>query len=389
MIADLHAHYAMHLVPEAPGTVQLAATARGRPRLPDRVRALLVGIASRFANYQSFESGPRVTLSSLREGGVGVVLSVLYSPFDEMDVEQPYGAPPEGDYIDSVIAQADLVELNLEEKHGGTAAIARNAGEVDAALAAGKVAFVHCVEGGFHLGPAPEAVDAAVTRLARRGVAYITIAHLFWRSVATNAPAIPFLPDWLYRLVFPQPDDGLSDLGVAAVRAMVRERVLIDLAHMSSAALDETLTLLDELDPERKVPVVATHAGYRFGKQEYMLDSAAIERIAARQGVVGLIFAEHQILDGLRRRHTKSFDDSFEVLGRHIDRIAEITGSHEHVAIGSDLDGFIKPTLAGLQTMGDMKPLEQALIARYGAADAVLLASGNALRLLRTGWGGA
>jgi microsomal dipeptidase-like Zn-dependent dipeptidase len=389
MIADLHAHYAMHLVPEAPGTVQLAATARGRPRLRDRVRALLVGIASRFANYRSFESGPRVTLSSLREGGVGVVLSVLYSPFDEMDLDQPYGAPPEADYVDSLIAQANLVELNLEEKHGGTAAIARNSGEVDAALAAGKIAFVHCVEGGFHLGPTPEAVDDAVNRLARRGVAYVTVAHLFWRSVATNAPAIPFLPDWLYRFVFPQPDDGLSELGVAAVRAMVRERILIDLAHMSSAALDETLTLLDELDPERKVPVVATHAGYRFGKQEYMLDSAAIERIAARQGVVGLIFADHQILDGLRRRHTESFDDSFEILARHIDRIAEITGSHRHTAIGSDLDGFIKPTLAGLQTMADMKPLGQALTARYGAADAELLASGNALRLLRAGWGGA
>jgi microsomal dipeptidase-like Zn-dependent dipeptidase len=389
VIADLHAHYAMHLVPEAPGTVELASTARGRPRLRDRIRALLVGIASRFANYQSFESGPRVTLSSLQAGGVGVVLSVLYSPFDEMDFEHPYGAPPDADYIDSLIAQADLVELNLEEKHGATAAIARNAGEIDAAHAAGRIAFVHCVEGGFHLGPTPEAVDAAVTRLAGRGVAYITVAHLFWRSVATNAPAIPFLPDWLYRLVFPQPDDGLSELGAAAVRAMVRERVLIDLSHMSSRALDETLTLLDELDPERKVPVLATHAGFRFGKQEYMLDAAAIERIAAREGVVGLIFAEHQVLDGLGKRHTKSFDESFDVLGRHIDRIAEITGSHRHVAIGSDLDGFIKPTLAGLQTMADMKPLEQALIARYGDADAELIASGNALRNLRTGWGPA
>jgi microsomal dipeptidase-like Zn-dependent dipeptidase len=152
-------------------------------------------------------------------------------------------------------------------------------------------------------------------------------------------------------------------------------------------ALDETLTLLDELDPEQKAPVVATHAGYRFGKQEYMLDEAAIERIAARQGVVGLIFAEHQILDGLRRRGTKTFDDSFEVLGRHIDRMREITGSHTHSAIGSDLDGFIKPVLAGLQTEADMKPLEQALIARYGTADAKQIASGNALRVLRAGWG--
>jgi microsomal dipeptidase-like Zn-dependent dipeptidase len=387
MIADLHAHYTMHLVPDVPGTVELAATARGRDRLRDKLRALLIGIASRFANYQSFESGPRVTISSLREGGVGVVFSVLYSPFDEMDLEEPYGAPPESDYIDSVIAQADLVELNLEEKHSGTAAVVRSPAEIDTALAAGKVAFLHCVEGGFHLGSTPETVDDAVKRLAVRGVAYVTLAHLFWRQVATNAPAIPFLPTWLYRLAFPQPDDGLSDLGVAAVRAMVREGILIDVAHMSERALDATLALLDEIDPAGSVPVIATHAGYRFGRQEYMLDDTAIERIAERDGVIGLIFAEHQILDGLGRRRTKSFDESIDVLCRHIDRIAEITGSHRHAAIGSDLDGFIKPTLAGLQTMADMAPLERALVERYGEADAQLITSANALRVLRAGWG--
>ena len=95
MIADLHAHYAMHLVPDAAGTVEVAARARGRRGLRDRWRALVVGVASRFANYQSFDSGPRVTLSSLREGGVGVLLSVLYSPFDEMDLKRPYGSPPD------------------------------------------------------------------------------------------------------------------------------------------------------------------------------------------------------------------------------------------------------------------------------------------------------
>jgi microsomal dipeptidase-like Zn-dependent dipeptidase len=387
MIGDLHAHYAMHLVPEADGTVEHAARARGRDRLRDKLRAVLIGIASRFANYQSYESGPRVTISSLREGGVGVVLSVLYSPFDEMDLERHYGAPPDTDYIDSLIAQADLVELNLEEKHGSTAALARNVAEVEAAHAAGKIAFVHAVEGGFHLGPTPADVDRNVERLADRGVAYITLAHLFWRQVATNAPAIPFLPTWLYTLVFPQPERGLSELGAAAVRAMVRRRVLIDVAHMSSRALDETLRVLDEIDPERKVPVIATHAGFRFGRQEYMLDTDAIGRIAARGGVIGLIFAEHQILDGLQRRGTKTFEESFEILCRHIDRIREITGSHGHAAIGSDLDGFIKPTLAGLQTMADMKPLERALIDRYGEADAELITSGNALRVLRAGWG--
>ena len=53
---------------------------------------------------------------------------------------------------------------------------------------------MHCIEGGFHLGATPEEVTAHVHELADRGVAYITLAHLFWRRVATNAPALPFLP---------------------------------------------------------------------------------------------------------------------------------------------------------------------------------------------------
>jgi hypothetical protein len=42
----------------------------GRARLRDCVRALLVGFASRFINYRSLWSGPRVTVDSLRKGEV-------------------------------------------------------------------------------------------------------------------------------------------------------------------------------------------------------------------------------------------------------------------------------------------------------------------------------
>jgi microsomal dipeptidase-like Zn-dependent dipeptidase len=388
VIADLHAHYAMHLVPRAKGTVEVASTAKGRNRLRDRLRARLVGFASRFANYQSFEAGPRVTVELLRKGGVGVVYSVLYSPFDELDLGEKYGAPPRHGYLDSLTAQADLVEFDLRENHASEAVLVRSAREIDAARGQGKVAFVHCVEGGFPLGATQDEVERGVERLARRGVAYITLAHLFWRRIATNAPAIPFLPDWLYRLVFPQPEEGLTDLGRAAVAAMCRERVLIDVSHMSERALEDTFALLDEIDPDRRVPVISSHAGARFGGQEYQHSEAAIRRIGERDGLIGLILAEHQILDGLRE-DPDSLEGSVTVLARHIDRIREITGSHRHVAIGSDLDGFIKPTLPGLQTMADMAPLEEALAERYGSDDAALICSDNALRMLREYWGGA
>jgi microsomal dipeptidase-like Zn-dependent dipeptidase len=205
--------------------------------------------------------------------------------------------------------------------------------------------------------------------------------------VATNAPALPFLADPLYHRLFPQPkDEGLTERGVAAVRALVQNRVLIDISHMRPDAIAETFRLLDdELDPDRQVPVIASHAGYRFGKQHYMLDEPTVLQIKQRGGVIGLIMAQHQLNDGVRRARTNGLDESLEVIYRHIDQIARITGDHRHVALGTDFDGFIKPTMGGLENMAALKDLEQALRARY-TDDAELITSANALRVLRQLW---
>jgi len=390
VIADLHAHYPMHLLPDEKGSpIDAITTARGRRRLRDVVRAWLVGIASRFGNYRSFLSGPRVTVDSMTAGGVGVALSVLYAFFDEADLGKPYGSPGAPGYLDDVLEQMDTVEENIATRHAGKAAVAHTPAELEAALSAGKVALVHALEGGFHLGATPDEVDAAVTKLAARGLAYVTLAHLFFRDVATNANAIPFLPDRLYNFLFPQPDEGLTDLGRAAARAMVREHVLIDASHMGERSVTDLIALLDELDPAREIPLFASHAGFRFGKQEYMYAEDTVRSFAARDGVIGLIFAQHQLLDGLKPSTTKTFDQSFEAICKHVDRIAEIAGSHRAVAIGTDFDGFIKPTLGGIETSADLAKLDAALHERYGAEIANRVTNGNALRLLRGYWRGA
>jgi microsomal dipeptidase-like Zn-dependent dipeptidase len=397
MIVDLHAHYAMHLVPGRPvGVWRLLRSSSGRRRLRARARALLTGVASLFLNYRSPWAGPRVRMEYLRQGGVGVALSVVLSAIDEADVSR--GTRPRSDYLDAATDQMALVAGHVAEKHAGQAAIARSPQELRAALAGGRLGLVHCVEGGFHLGPDPRAVRQAVEQLAELGVAYITLAHLIWREVATNAPGFePYVSDDAYRMLFPQPATGLSELGEAAIEAMVAHRVLVDLTHMSRQALDETFALLDRLDPDRRVPVLATHSGYRFGDQEYLLDESTVKRIAERDGLVGLIFAATKLRDGLvrparhrlrPRRRSARFEESFDVFARHVDRIGEITGSHRHTAIGSDLDGFIKPTLPGFDDMRDMAVLERALHRRYGADDATAICSGNALRVLTASWRG-
>lgn len=388
MIVDLHAHYPMHVVPlsrERPEELLLSTA--GRARLLDRIRASAIHLVGRFANYGSFESGPRVTIPRLHAGGVKVAVSVLYSFWDELDWPPPKGAnsPPDDRYFSRLVRQLEEVEAELELNHRQEATIARTPAELEAALATEKTVLVHSLEGAFHLGRTPERIAANVRELAGRGVAYVTIGHLFNRGVAEVANAIPFLPDWGWRLFFAQPQQPLHEPGRETIRACLDERVLVDLCHMSEHAMDATFSLLDRLDPQRDVPVVATHAGYRFGHQQYMPAERHVRAIAARGGVIGLIFAEHQLSDGLGG-HSNSRQESMGRIFRHVDRICETTGSHDHVGIGTDFDGFIKPTLAGFDDASSLAGLEDALRERYGTENAEKICSGNALRLLRSYW---
>ena len=112
-----------------------------------------------------------------------------------------------------------------------------------------------------------------------------------------------------------------------------------------------------------------------------------IKEVAARDGVIGLILCDHHMIDGVRRKQTEKFEDSLEVLFAHIDHLRKVTGSFRNIGIGSDLDGYIKPALAGLGHMGEMTKLQDALVEKYGAADAEAICSGNALRVLESYWG--
>lgn len=391
MLADLHVHYPMRVVEERAGakpgtTVRLMGTARGRSRPGDKVRALVLRLATRLLSDKDFWSGYRVTVPYLREGGVGVVFSTLYSPFDEMDLGKPYASPPASAYFTRLLQDLKSVEDEVAGYDNSVIRVVHDRQELEECITDGATALVHAVEGGFHLGDGVDEIKQNVATLAEKGVAYVTVAHLFFRQVATNANAIPFAPDAIYNLLFPQEANvGLTERGRAAIQAMVSDRVLVDISHMRPDAVQQTFRLLDELDPHRELPVISSHAGYRFGEQDYMHDEQTVREIQRREGVIGLIMAQHQLNDGIRKRETKSLADSLEVIYRHIDKIANITDDHQHVALGSDFDGFIKPTMGGLENMAAIKDLERELRVKY-PADADAITSGNVLRVLRKVW---
>jgi microsomal dipeptidase-like Zn-dependent dipeptidase len=368
----------------------LTSMVRRRPGWVDKLRAWLLKWAARNFSDTTEQSGWRVSYDRIRAGGVKLVFSVLYQPFAEMDL----GSWPEGDpqsgYFKDLEAQLDAVRTELEThgEEGVDYVLVRGPEDLERATEKDLVAFVHCVEGGFHLGSTPGEVAANVHLLAQEGVAYVTLAHLFFRQVAKNAPAIPFLSDRVYSLLFWQwGRSALTPLGRAAVEAMYHDRVLIDISHMREDAVHELFDLIEELDalhgnqPE-DYPVIATHVGVRSQvHQQYNLSPETIRRIAGRGGVIGLILAKHQLVADPDGPRPATPEESMDVIKGHIDEIAKVTDGYANVGIGSDLDGFIKPTLTGFQNADDLARLRAGLADLYpDHADDIAFA--NALRVL-------
>jgi microsomal dipeptidase-like Zn-dependent dipeptidase len=393
---DLHAHYPMHVASDLDAGdgpepfVKRMRQIRHRSGILGRIQGFVLWVAMKLASDRTLDSGHRISVEGMHEGDVRLAMSVLIDEFSEVDLSKHYAAAPTPGYFGGLISQMEEVEAEVETHGEDAIRIVRDLAQLDACLASGAVGLVHAVESGHHLGDSSEEIAENCRTLGEKGVAYVTVAHLFFRQVATNAPALPFMSDKLYGLVFPQHgSDRLTPRGEAVVRGLVENRILIDLSHMDSGAIAEVFALLDqEVDPQKEFPVVSTHAGFRFGEQDYMCDRGIVEKIAERDGVVGLIMAQHQLNDGLRKHkdYTKTLPESLEVIFAHVDKLCEITGGYDHIGLGSDFDGFIKPTMGGLEKMSDLALLDTALRDRYGNEATEKMTSGNALRVLRKLW---
>ena len=393
---DLHAHYPMHVVSDLDAdegrepSLRRMRRVRKRRGIWGRIQGAIVWCAMALASNKTLYSGPRISIEGMQKGEVRLALSMLVSEFSEIDLSKRYAAPPTPGYFDALLEEIEEVGAEVESHPDEVIRLVGNRQQLEACLQSEAIGLIHAVEGGYHLGDSDAEIARNCATLKQKGIGSVTVAHLFFRQVATNAPAIPFLPEWLYEFVFPQRGkDRLTPRGEAVVRGLVENRILIDLTHMDPGGIEEVFALLDdELDPGKEYPVVSTHAGYRFGKQKYMCDQGIIEKIAERDGVVGLIMAQHQLNDGLRKHNdfTENLAESLEVIFAHIDKIVEITGGFDHIALGTDFDGFIKPTMGGVEKMSDLAALDAALRDKYGDEAIEKLTSGNALRIFRKLW---
>lgn len=317
-------------------------------------------------------------LVRLREGRVGGQFWSVYVPSNL----------PGDAAVTRTLEQVDLVR-RMVQRYAGDLALATTADEVEAAMAGGRIASLMGAEGGQSIGSSL----GALRMLHHLGVRYMTLTHndsLPWAESATGVPLA----------------GGLTRFGQEVVREMGRLGVLVDLSHVSEAAMRAALQVAEApvifshssakalTDSPRNVPddvLAAMAAGGGLCMvalvPEFLSQATADWRVEAfaaaeRDGVQGTDYPAFRAWgDEYARRHPKP-DATVDDVVRHIEHVREVAGV-DHVGIGGDYDGTdVMPV--GLEDVSCYPRLLTAL-AEHGWSDGDLakVAHGNAIRVLR------
>jgi membrane dipeptidase len=176
---------------------------------------------------------------------------------------------------------------------------------------------------------------------------------------------------------------GLTKLGRELLDMIASLDLILDVSHLSQEALMESLERF-EGGPGH---LIASHSNpQRLIPTDRHLPDHAIEMIAERQGVIGVVLFNRFLKNGWGTGDKKS-DVTLDHVVRAIDYICQVTGSADYVGIGSDFDGGYGSEAAprGLDTSRDFHRIGDELLQRgFGRENVEKVMSGNWLRVLRT-----
>jgi membrane dipeptidase len=175
---------------------------------------------------------------------------------------------------------------------------------------------------------------------------------------------------------------GLTKLGRELLEMIASLRLILDVSHLAQQALFEALDRFEGAPGT----LIASHSNpQRIMPTERHLPDQAIEMIAERKGVIGVVLFNAFLKRGWGRgskKHEVTLDDVI----RAIDHICQVTGSADHVAIGSDFDGGFGAEAAPreLDTIRDVYKIGDELLRRgYQRDDIEKVMGGNWLRILK------
>ena len=242
---------------------------------------------------------------------------------------------------------------HFQEQHADKLCLATSAADIERAKAEGKVAGILSMEGAEGLEG-----DLGVLRMMYRlGVRWI---GLTWSHRNQAADGVAEL----------RTGGGLTEFGVKLVAEMNRLGMIVDIAHLAPAGVEDVFELC-------RGPVVASHANaHALCPVPRNLTDAQLEKLAASGGVIGMVYVPGFITDG---QEPATLDKVLD----HVDHIVRVIGV-DHVGLGSDFDGFGGPPPVGLEDVSRTPNVTAGLLERgYGAQDVKKILGGNWLRVIR------
>jgi len=181
---------------------------------------------------------------------------------------------------------------------------------------------------------------------------------------------------------------GLYPPAYPLLDALAETDIAIDLSHASDLAFWQILDYW-------KGPVHASHCTCRAltPGQRHLTDDM-IKAITDRGGVIGTVFAEQMLSPYWNwddpSTHYANATRPMKAAIAHMTHICELTGSTDHIAFGTDLDGGFGRELSPVDynTIDDLQVfLGNLRNAGYSEEDIAKIANGNLIRFFKDAWG--
>ena len=251
----------------------------------------------------------------------------------------------------SRLARALHLASRLREMAAGSAAqltVIESRTDLDAYLA--RRAVDPAITAGFLAVEGAQVLEGGVDDLDmvfRAGYRMLSPAHFFDTAYGGSAHGVV--------------KGGLTDAGRQLLSRMEELGMVMDVAHASSATIDDVLSLAAR-------PVVASHTGVQASAPGIRnLPDDQVRGIAATGGLVGIGFWP-----------VASGGDDAAAISRSITAAIELAGV-DHVGLGSDFDGAVPTPFDA----SGMPLLTDALLAEgLSETDIAAVMGGNALRVL-------
>jgi microsomal dipeptidase-like Zn-dependent dipeptidase len=371
-----------------------------------------------------------VNIVQMNQGNVGIAVSVYYLPETELNTEEMrnfFFRALRGlvDFLcarlneileDKSSANASFVQIQsyiqlfedqityAKNTLGKNVAIARNYADLQDKINDGTTVFLHSIEGAHSLGNGDiteEQLIENITTLANRGLCQFTLGHFFQNILVSSSGGIPpaLADDISYDPAnYNTYENGYNgEIAQNVISKMLDLGIVIDLVHCHPGAKAMIFALNNARAVKR--PLVFAHTGIReiaLRNNPGMPDAYAaflpneddIRAIKDCGGVLGIIFMDYWLNgNDSTGPGIQSVIECIEFIRDVVDSAGN-SGTYEHIAIGSDLDGFttIPNDLAG---ENKMPVLVNAMAGIDGitADDIDKICWANYMRVLKNGWG--